>query len=149
MTNWQTKDQVQAAAKGPLLDALVCSMEHHKQGAECEYEEAVRRMSDGESITGGEGCALCVKYGTAEGSNTKCSLCPLQRCTTSGKGATVWSSLFDAFQAFVADRSRANFDAFQAAERKMVAKLDELIAEEKGKMEATLKRKKINTSDKK
>ncbi len=129
--NWQTKEQVQAAAAGSTLDALICSMEHHKQGAECGYEEAVaRRTSDAGNHVRCSFCALCNRFSDmADGSRPACGKCPLRDCSL----RDLWCDIKDAWADFNTDRSRANFDAFQSAERKMVAKLDELIAEEKGK----------------
>ncbi len=125
MTNWQTKEQVQAAAKGTLLEALECSRDHHKQGAECSYEEAVTAIGDEYQLEG-TWCALCL-YMVDD-----CKKCPFKDDQCKRTGST-FDKLADLKYKFCNDRSRANFDAFQAAERKMVAKLDELIAEEKGK----------------
>ncbi len=122
---WQTKEEVQKAAKGTLLDALKCSREHHQQGAECPYEEAATAVGR-EYLLDEDSCALCVYAGFT------CGDCPLESCDSP---ATEFRRLAVAKSKFTDDRSRANFEAFQAAERKMVAKLDELIAEEKAKTE--------------
>ncbi len=132
---WQTKEEVQKAAKGTLLDALECSREHHQQGAECGYEELISLVAGGNAAdhTTAAYCPLCVRGGwTEKAKRINCKGCPLVSCN---KETDPWGLFDETYDAFSHDRSRSNFEAFQAAERKMVAKLDELIAEEKAKTE--------------
>jgi hypothetical protein len=129
-TEWMTKEQVQKAAKGTLLQALECSREHHRQGAECGYEDGVIAIGDEYSLDD-KHCALCVQLGMI------CSKCPLKSCNTG-----VFRAISIAKGKFTADRSRSNFAAFQEAEAKMVAKLDELIVAEKAKIHVHCKCKK-------
>lgn len=122
---WMTTDEVKKAAAGTLLDALECSREHHRQGATCMYEEGIRASDSGDlSLLTGM-CALCGRGN--KNANANCPECPLGRCNE----GSLYDIASEALCGFSLDYSRANFAAFQEAERAMVAKLDELIVAEK------------------
>ena len=124
--NWITREQVKEAAAKGTLEALQCSLKHHRQGRDALKLGLINAIVEGEFYITSGLCACCEK--SLGATCTPDNGCPLEEGTCCGG---LWLDLADAFSKFATDHSNANFEAFQKAEADICAYIEGKIVEEK------------------
>ena len=120
--NFITTEYVKAEAEKGKLPALKCSLLHHEQGRDADWVE-LRDAIENSSFTPNSTylCACCKM------TNTYCRICPLGGI---GKFSSdccggMWKKADSAFMNLIRNYSNANFKAFQDAEAKVCAYIED------------------------
>lgn len=142
-----TKEDAKQAAEKGLIEALRCSIQHHKDGRDMtslELQNArVRNVREDRRFSiGGDHCALCYHFGGNEHvAPPFCNVCPLgpKICCKEH------DNLGNMVDNFDKDPSSANHAAFVEAEKVMIERLEKelerVVIEERAKSRAEEEKK--------
>jgi hypothetical protein len=125
--NWLTQEEIKEASKDEM-DALECSLKHHKQGAEAGSLELQNALMDKKFALGWRTCSCCALFN----GDADCAGCPLGKVASECCGSE-YNRAYDAYDRFKEDPSNANHYAFQEAEKKVVDYIQGVIDGKKAK----------------
>ena len=129
--NWITQEQAREAAKKGDIEAVQCSLVHHKQILDASPEELGEAIDKGLVTVSAEHCACCKRGTSLDGESKKCYNCPLGGKTLLDNNCCsgIWSVLDYAFSDFKKDKNEANHQALHEQGVKMCAFISEKLAE--------------------
>jgi hypothetical protein len=126
--DWITKEQVKKAAKAGEMEALQCSLEHHKQGRDCTRGELVDAIEGDIFTTGAVYCACCELFNKNLMCISRNPKCPLR---SDGKSSPCcegnWRPTELSLIKFKDYPTPENFRAFQDAEAKVCEYIQSVI----------------------